>query len=408
MPELLYLSALNTLRNARRSTITVMSVAIGCAALCCLGAFIAFTYEGLRETTIHTQLGHMQVYAEGYWERHVSDPGAVMIHDPEALMTALEAIEGVSSVTQRLTFSGVGATGQSGVSMSVIGVDPAREMEFADFEIVVEGRNLLPGDSDRGIVGSELARGIDARIGDWVTVLTTSQGGMINAVDFEIVGIVRTGSAEYDSVFAKVPVELAQRALDTTAVERVVVLLDDTDRLPEIAPRIRTVLAALPAAYETRDWLELAGFYDAVVSLYSGLFRIFAGIVAVVVMFSVANTMTMAVFERMGESGALRAIGATRGTIMSMFLQEGLMIGLLGGVAGVALSLAISWGIASAGGIEMPPPPSMSQGYQAFLPMTPALLAKGFAISAAAALVSSIYPAWAACRTSIVEALQKP
>jgi len=408
MPELLYLSVLNTLRNARRSTITVMSVAIGTAALCCFDAFIAFTYEGLRETTIRTQLGHMQVYAEGYRERHVSDPGAVMIHEPEALMTALEAIEGVSSVTQRLTFSGIGATGQSSVSMSVIGVDPAREMEFADFEIVVEGRNLLPGDVDKGIVGSELAKGIDAGTGDWVTVLTTSPGGIINAVDFEIVGIVRTGSAEYDRVFAKVPVELAQRALDTTAVERVVVLLDDTDRLPEIALRIQTVLAALPAAYETRDWLELAGFYDAVVSLYSGLFRIFAGIVAVVVMFSVANTMTMAVFERIGESGALRAIGATRGTIMSMFLYEGLTIGLLGGVGGVALSLAISWGIASAGGIEMPPPPSMSQGYQAFFPMTPALLAKGFAISVTAALVSSIYPAWAACRTNIVEALQKP
>lgn len=59
MFELLYLSALNTLRNVRRSIITVMSIAIGCAALCCFGAFINFTFEGLRETTIRTQLGHL-------------------------------------------------------------------------------------------------------------------------------------------------------------------------------------------------------------------------------------------------------------------------------------------------------------------------------------------------------------
>ncbi len=407
MLDLAYISALNILRNARRSVITVLSIAVGYAALCCFGAFINFTFEGLRETTIRTQLGHMQIYAEGFWERHVSEPGEVMIHDVAALEEALEEIEGVSSVTHRLTFSGVGTAGGSSVSMSVIGVDPFRELEFADFEIVVEGRNLLPGDEDKGVVGSELAKGIDAGIGDWVTVLTTSLDGLINAVDFQIVGIVRTGSSEYDSVFVKVPADLARVALDTDAVERVIVLIDDTDRLDEIAPRVHAVLEALPEAYETRDWLELAGFYEAVVNLYTGLFRIFAGIVAVVVMFSVANTMTMAVFERTGESGALRAIGATQGTTMRMFLYEGLLIGVLGGAAGVALSMAISWGVEISGGIEMPPPPSMSQGYQAYFLMTPELLAMGFAISVAAALASSIYPAWAASRVNIVEALQK-
>ena len=92
---------------------------------------------------------------------------------------------------------------------------------------------------------------------------------------------------------------------------------------------------------------------------------------------------------------------------MAMFVCEGLVIGLLGGIAGVLLSLGISWGIDFAGGIEMPPPPSMSQGYQAFFLLTPGLLVQGFAISVAAATASTIYPAWAASRTDIVEALQK-
>ncbi len=408
MLDLLHISALNTMRNARRSAITVLSIAIGCAALSCFGAFINFSFEGLREITIRTQLGHLQIYAEGYWERRVSEPSAVMIRDLAALEESLEAIEGVSSVTHRLTLSGVGTAGQSTVSMSLIGVDPVREMEFADFEIVVEGRNLLPGDTDKGVIGSELAKGIDAEVGDWVTVLTTSLDGMINAVDFQIAGVVSTGSVEYDSVFVKVPAGLVQRALDTTAVERVIVLLDETDQLPKIEPLIQAALAAQSEAYETRTWSELASFYNAVVDLYLGLFRIFAAIIAVVVIFSVANTMTMAVFERTGESGALRAIGAPRSTIMSMFLYEGLILGLLGGVAGVLLSFAISWGTEAAGGIPMPPPPSSSQGYQAYFPMSPLPLAIGFAISVAAALVSSLYPAWAASRGNIVEALQKP
>lgn len=408
MLDLLYLAALNTFRNGRRSLITTLSIAVGCAALACFGAFINFTFEGLRETTIRTQLGHMQIYADGYWDNHVADPGAVMIENVAALESLLEEIEGVSTVTHRVTFSGIGGVGQATVNMSVTGVDPLREMEFADFEIVVEGRNLLPGDQEVGVIGDELARGIGAKIGDWVTVMTTSLDGMINAVDFQIVGIVRTGSTEYDSVFVKVPAALVQRALATTAVERVIVLLEDTADLPVLRPQIEAAIATLPEVYETRQWNELAGFYEAVVSLYTGLFKIFTGIVAVVVMFSVANTMTMAVFERMSESGALRAIGATQGTTMSMFLYEGLFIGLLGGLAGVVLSLSIAWGVDVLGGISMPPPPSMSQGYQAFFLMTPTVLVQSFAISMAAAMVSSIYPAWAASRVNIVEALQKP
>lgn len=407
MLDLVYLSALNTLRNARRSIITIVSIAVGCAALASFGAFIAFTFEGLRETTIRTQLGHLQIYADGYWENHVADPRSVLIHDLDRLGPELAAIEGVSSVTHRLSFSGIGGVGHSTVSMSVTGVDPALEMDFADFEIVVSGRNLLPGDTDAGVIGQELARGIGAELGDWVTVMTTSLEGMINAVDFQLVGIVRTGSVEYDAVFVKVPIALAQRALETDAVERVIILLDDTNALPRIQPQIEAALAAQPNAYEIRDWQQLAGFYEAVVSLYSGLFRIFTGIVAVVVMFSVANTMTMAVLERTSETGALRAIGARRSTMVAMFLLEGLFIGVLGGALGVVSSLGLAYGVDAIGGIAMPPPPAMSEGYQAFFKMTPEVLALSFAISAAAAFLSSVYPAWAASRVNIVEALLK-
>ena len=119
MLDLLYLAVLNTLRNGRRSIITILSIAVGCAALASFGAFINFTFEGLRETTIRTQLGHMQIYADGYWDNRVSDPGSVMITDVAPLEAMLEDIDGVSSVTHRVTFSGIGGVGQAAVNMSV-------------------------------------------------------------------------------------------------------------------------------------------------------------------------------------------------------------------------------------------------------------------------------------------------
>ena len=407
MLDLVSLSLRNVFRNARRTVITVLSIVVGFVAMFCFGAFIEFSFEGLRESTIRTQLGHLQIYAEGYAEARVSDLESVLIHDPEEVKEAVAALPGVATVTHRLTFSGLGSAGKSTLNLSVVGVDPKGEEHFSDFEILVEGRSLLPGDLEAGLIGEELRRGLGAEVGDWVTVMTTSLDGVINAIDFRVAGVVRTGSRDYDSVFVKVPVALAQRALETDKVEQIVVLLDDTADLPVVQPEIERLLRGFDRGFETRRWDELATFYDAVVSLYTGIFRVFAGIVGVVVMFSVANTMTMAVFERTGEIGALRAIGARRTLLVAMFLMEGIAIGVLGCGLGVLASWLAAFAVELAGGIPMPPPPGMSQGYQAFFALRGDVLLVAGAVTMTAVLLSSLYPAFSASRVRIVEALQK-
>ena len=407
MLDLISLSVRNIFRNGRRTAITVFSIVIGFAAMACFGGFIEFSFEGLRENTIRTQLGHLQIYAHGYWKKRVSDLESVLIADPDEVMERIADLPGVATVTPRLSFSGLGSTGNATVNMSVIGVDPEGEQDFSDFEILVEGRTLEPDDPEAGLIGEELRNGLGAEIGDWVTVLTNSFDGVINAVDFRVAGVVRTGSKEYDSVFAKVPIELAQRARETEEVERIVVLLENTEDLQELQPRIEEILSKLDRKFEIRRWDELAGFYDAVVALYTGIFTVFAGIVGVVVMFSVANTMTMAVFERTGEIGALRAIGARRSTLVAMFLTEGVGVGLLGAGLGVVASWLIAGAVEMAGGIPMPAPPGMSQGFQAYFNLTGGVLLDAFAVTVAATLVSSVYPAFAASRIRIVEALQQ-
>ena len=407
MLDLVSLSVRNIFRNRRRTIITVFSIVVGFAAMACFGGFIEFSFAGLRETTIRTQLGHLQIYAHGYSQHRVSDPESVLISRPGEVMARIAELPGVAAVTPRLSFSGLGSTGNAAVNVSVVGVDPEGEEEFSDFETLVAGRPLEPGDPEAGLIGEELRNGLGAEVGDWVTVLTTSFDGVINAVDFRVAGVVRTGSKEYDSVFVKVPIELAQRAKETGEVERIVVLLDDTDDLPALRPRIEEMLSTFDDEFETRRWDELAGFYDAVVALYTGIFTVFAGIVGVVVMFSVANTMTMAVFERTGEIGALRAIGARRSTLVAMFLTEGVGVGLLGAGFGAVASWLIAGAVQAMGGIAMPPPPGMSQGFQAYFSLTGDVLRNAFAVTVAATLVSAVYPAYAASRIRIVEALQQ-
>ena len=90
-----------------------------------------------------------------------------------------------------------------------------------------------------------------------------------------------------------------------------------------------------------------------------------------------------------------------------MFLMEGLAIGVLGCAVGVPASWLVAAAVEAAGGITMPPPPGMSQGYQAFFDLRGGVLLAAAAVTMGAVLLSSLYPAFSASRVRIVEALQK-
>lgn len=405
MIDIILLSVRNIFRNMRRTIITILSIIAGFTALACLGGFIEFSFEGLRESTIRSQIGHLQIYAEGYAEKRVSNPESVVIEDAAALIEAITELPGVELVTPRLSFSGLGSAGNDVVNMSVIGVDLAKERIFSSFETAVAGRRLRPRDIDGGVVGEQLFKGLGADVGDWVTILTNSADGVLNAVDFKIIGVVRTGSIEYDSVFVKIPIERAQQVRETKGVERLIVLLHETHTMDAIRPQIETLLTDLGFAYEILQWTDLASFYNAVEQLYTGLFRVFSGIIWIVVMFAIANTMVMSVFERTNEIGILRAIGMTRTRLITMFLLEGIWIGLLGSTLGVTASWGISYGLDLIGGFSMPPPPGNTQGFQAFLIITPQTYVIAFVVVFCATLLSSLYPASMASRVKIVEAL---
>lgn len=130
MIDIILLSIRNIFRNTRRTIITILSIVIGFAALACLGGFIQFSFDGLRESTIRSQIGHLQIYSEGYSENRVSNPEGVMIANSGVLIAAITDLPEVELVTPRLSFSGLGSAGHDVVNMSVIGVDVRKERIF--------------------------------------------------------------------------------------------------------------------------------------------------------------------------------------------------------------------------------------------------------------------------------------
>ncbi len=405
MLDLIRIAFLNVFRNLRRTVLTLSSMIVGYSALACFGGFIEFSFEGLRENLIRSQLGHIQIYEKGYGAGHSTEPEKYLLSAPDAIEALIAPMEGVENVAQMLSFSGLASSGTHSVSVSVIGVDPRKNDSFADFETLVEGRQLRRLDTATGVVGTELKKGLGVELGTWVTVLASSVDGIINTADFQLVGSVRTGSLAYDEVFTKVPLRLARRLRDTEKAEKILVLLEDTESVPHIRSLIAQILEREGHHVEMTIWSDAASFYHSVRTLYSGLFHVFAVIVGIVVMFAVANTMTMSVFERTREVGALRALGSSRARIVLMFIFEGIFIGVLGVLLGALGTWGVTELLEAAGGIPIPPPPGMSRGYQANFLLTWRVMFIAAGVTLSAAFVSSIYPAVRAARFNIVRAL---
>ncbi|MBZ0090381.1 MAG: FtsX-like permease family protein, partial [Thermoanaerobaculia bacterium] len=127
-------------------------------------------------------------------------------------------------------------------------------------------------------------------------------------------------------------------------------------------------------------------------------------IICVIFVFSIANTINMALFERIREFGTMMAIGNGRATIFMTIFLEAAILGALGPLLGMAMGVGLAH-VISAIGIEVPPPPQSSTGYFAMITVNRELIFQTFALSMLATVISSILPAYRASRFRIVHAL---
>jgi len=266
------------------------------------------------------------------------------------------------------------------------------------------GRELANGEMDSLMVGRGLARSMNVKPGDYLTLMTTTVTGSLNAMDFRVVGTFMTGVKEYDDRAVKIPLPGAHYLLNTKKIEKLLVMLRQTEDTDAVMASLMSLAASRNWPIEMRTWSELAGFYHQVVLIFNGIFGFIGTIVFVIVVLSVANTIMMNIFERTREIGTLMAIGTKRKRIWALFLLEGAMIGLLGGVLGIVFG-AVLGQIINYAQIQLPPPPGYTAGYQLRILMRPSILASSFALSLVTATLSSIYPAFKASRLNIVDAL---
>lgn len=394
----------NIFRQKLHTAMTLAAIMGGVAGLTVAGGWINDIFVQLSEALIHSQSGHLQIHKAGFFFAGSHAPEKYLISSPEAVKRRVANEKEVSMVMARLNFSGLLNNGRTDLPIIGEGIEAKQEAALGSSISITQGRQLSDSDTFGILIGHGVAQALNLKPGSHVTLLVNTLEGALNSMEFEVTGVFQSFSKDYDARAIRIPLAAAQELLGTESVNAIVVLLQQTYDTDRVAFSLSEELRG--SGLEVKTWVELNDFYEKTVELYKGQFGVLQLIILVMVLLSVANSVNMSIFNRIGEFGTMMALGNRSGQVFRLIIVENVLLGLIGSALGLGLGIALA-AIISAVGIEMPPPPNANVGYNAQILVVPSVLLISCSIGIFATVAAAILPARHVSHVQIAEALRQ-
>jgi len=402
------MAARNLLRGGRRTVSTLLAITVGLVGLTLLDGYITYSMNGLKETVIHSDTGHVQVMrSAAFLDEGDSDPFPFMLDSAGGIVKELRALPQVKDVVPALSFTAVAsAHGKTGmVRVTALATEQASANMTS--RRMVDGKDLAPGDQGRVLLGKGLARKLSVGPGDAVSLFALSKGGGVNTQGYTVAGTTTTLIAAADNASVSMDLGDAQTLLSTDAVPQLIVFLKKTADTAGVAAALRAAPASSALHGLTiRTWDQLSPYFQQANTAYQLVLAVARFIVLIVALFSISGTLSLAVLERLREIGSLRAFGTRRAQVLLMFLFEGLFLGVVGALTGCIAGGGLAALINTFGGIPMPPQPGMSSAFRIlFTPGFTTFFANAVWVLAAS-VVGALFPGMLSSRRGIAELLR--
>ncbi len=410
MADLFKIAIRNLLRYRRRTLLTASLITIGVVFVLIFisvsGSFKAMMIGQITDSMI----GHLQVHRKGYVASIDTLPLNMNLR-PNA-MTKVEAALGslgeVESASPRIKFGGMFSNFAETTNIRLNGVYPEREFKTVPLlpSRISEGKAAI--EKGEIIIPVLLARGMGVKVGDAIVIVATNKDGSVNGKQFKVAGLMEsaTGPGGRDGyVHIEDAVELLR--MPEMEISEIAVRLKNFGKLNSVTDRLDALLAgevnkAGKPAFEVHNWEKLSPFYNIARMIDLMTFFIKLMLIAIVLI-SIMNVMIMAVYERIREIGTIAAIGTPPRKILSMFLIEGLCLGVLGAISGGVLGVVILLGINMA---KITFDFGQQKGIILSASLVPADLWTVSAIVILVSVIASLQPALRASRMEPIDALR--
>lgn len=383
------------------TTISVAGVTVGTAALViALSLMTGFT-EGVRERILRGS-AHLQVLSAG----------GAGFPDADPLVGRIEAIPGVRAAAPVL-FSPAMITNEAAglpAYAELFGVDPVRQARVADFGGADPLAVLAEGGGGAGpgvVLGADLAKRLGVAEGDAVRFTVprlrlTPFAPIPRTLLARVAGTFRTDAYPQDAQRVYVDLREVQRLLDAEGETSWVEVR--LDALRDLPIRKREIQSALGSAWFVVDLLEQNQDILKALNTEKLILFLAIGLIVVVAALNVVSTLILMVHDKVREIGALTAMGARAGGIASVFVLQGLVIGVVGSLLGTALGTAASWWLDAYEVIQLDP----DVYFISHIPFQtrPVDVVAVSLLAVGVSLVATIYPAWKAAALRPVEAIR--
>ena len=380
--------------------ISVLGVAVGTAALVIALALMTGFQRDLRERVLG---GTAHLTVIGHLDRDF---------DPDRAVEAIEAVPGVLAAGSVMHSDAMIMTEDSRrpTYAQIHGVDPARHrriLRLGDGEHPLEALSRPTQTNRHGIVlGDELAKSLRVEPGDSVRVLVptmrlTPFGPLPRVRVFEVVGLFHTGSFFQDSQNAYMTLAAAAKTLGPEAgVSWIELRVED----PDLTASVKTGVAEVGESWVVYDMLEQNMDFVRALNTEKKMLFLAIGLIVIVAALNIGSTLILMVTDKVKEIGTLSAMGARPRGVATVFMLQGVIIGTVGTVLGLALGAGISHVLDRFQIIKLDPevyflfyvPFVTSPGDMVFA----GLLAMGVSY------VATLYPAWKAASLDPVEAIR--
>jgi putative ABC transport system permease protein len=341
---LLRLAWRNLWRNQRRTTITVLALALGLMAIVTLDSFREVANEEMIRGVTRGLVGHAQVHGRGYQE--APDMTTVVTH-AAAVEAKVASVLPEARTEKRVLGAGLAGSGDVSSPAMVLGIEVANPATRALLTLQ-QGRALGASTAHEAVIGTGLASELRLAPGGELVLVGQAADGSLANDRFAVVGTADAGSSEANATAVFLPLAEAQSffALGESVHQVILRLPYDQQDLSQTVARLRGALN--PTELEVLSWSEILPELVGVIEAKRKNSRLIGLVVVLIVALGVFNTMSMSTFERTREFGVLGSLGTRPRRILGMVVLEALLAGLMGLGIGLGLAWALLRGIGTA------------------------------------------------------------